>query len=90
MIDPNIGNPPFDEIKHRGIKAVQEWMLNATPDEIKIVWERMDLEIAVMEEEIEKLREAMKGLIQLPRWYWSNDSNAPETWQEYVGKEDEV
>ena len=89
-IDPCIGNPPFNDIKWKGVGAIQKWMRNATPDEIKIVWERLDLEICVMREEIEKLEDAKKGLIPLPEWYWSNDDNAPDTWKEYVGKEDEV
>ncbi|PXY76644.1 MAG: hypothetical protein CXX81_14085 [Methanobacteriota archaeon] len=89
-MSPRSMKPRFDDVKHRGIAAIQEWMRNSNPDEIKIVWERIDMEITVMEEEIEKLREAQKGLIPLPEWYWSGDDNAPDTWIEYRGKEDEV
>ena len=82
--------PRFNDIKNRGLAAVQEWTRNSTPDEIKIVYERIDNEIFDLQKQISELDMLKKGLILLPEWYWSNDNNAPDTWKEYRGKEDEV
>ena len=82
--------PRFNDIKNRGMAAVQKWMRDSTPDEIKIVYERIDNEIFDLQKQIDELDMLKKGLIPLPEWYWSNDNNAPDTWREYRGKEDEV